>query len=85
MSTISISKSRIRRILSTPRCYAAWRVEFDNAREGRLVDGDNGTVYYWDIDPNGWLCVCAPATWEGAGPLHACAWLGAKRIKWHYM
>lgn len=85
MSTVSISKNAIRRILSAPRCYTSWQVTFDNAREGRLIDADNGTVYYWDVDPEGFLCVYATATWEGAGPLCAYAWLGAKRIRWHYL
>ena len=82
----TISKNAIRRFFkSSIHRLDRWHVVFDNDREGRLVDADNGTVYYWDIDPNGWLCVCSTATWEGAGPLCAYAKLDAKRPRWHYL
>lgn len=90
MSTASISKSRIRKFFKAAvHRIERWNVVFDciwnGAHEGRLVDTYGETIFYWDVDPNGWLCVCIPATWEGAGPLYAYAKLDAKRPRWHYL
>ena len=67
-----ISKSRIVSFLSSAnRRYAKWHIVFDciwnGAHEGRLVDTEGHTVYYWDIDPNGWLCICGHGVAQGEG------------------
>lgn len=87
MSTSAITKSRVRRFFKAAvHRIDRWNVVFDEgAHEGRLVDALGETLFYWDISPDGYVCTCIPATWEGAGPLYAYARLDAKRPRWHYL
>ena len=87
MSRSVITKNAVRKFMrAAVHRIDQWRVVFDEgSSEGRLVDALGETVFYWDIDPNGFICICVPATWEGAGPLYAYARLDAKRPRWHYL